>query len=147
MKLLLKSSFTILTIILFTTSLSAQEKQKTSDFSDRQAILETIDNFYVGDQQGSVKHKKLSMHEKGAYRYVDRNGKYQEGIFQLNTAEADTTYKRELLSVEIFETIAIAKLRHENIKTGKPHYKLLTMHKADGNWKITSINWAYEIIQ
>lgn len=154
MKNVFKSTIVVLMILFFSTSLIAQSKQANTkeitvktNFSDREAILETINNFYIGDQTGSVKHKKLSMHEKGAYRYVDRNGKYGEGTFQLDTAEADTSYKRELLSIEIYETIAVAKLRHENIETGKPHYKLLTMHKAGGNWKITSINWGFEIIQ
>ena len=30
------------------------------DFSDRQAVIKTNENFYIGDHTVSIKHKKLS---------------------------------------------------------------------------------------
>ena len=61
--------------------ISSEEQIIETDFSDRQAIIGTIKNFYIGDHTGSIKHKKLSMHKNGAYRYVNKNGKYVESIF------------------------------------------------------------------
>ena len=140
-------------LALFSSSLYAQEKDKSlaassleTDFSDRQAIIKTTENFFIGDHTGSIKHKKLSMHEKGAYRYVNRAGEYSEGIFDLESDDADTSYKEELLSIEIYGQLALVRLRLAEL-TGGAHYKLLTMHKVGGDWKITTITWGSKITQ
>ena len=144
----------LMLVLLFTCSLSAQKKEKNSevtpietDFSDRKAIIETIENFYIGDHTGSIKHKKLSMHEKGAYRYVNKDGEYSESVFRLESDNADPNYKEELLSIEIYEKVALAKLRLKQFRTEKPEYKLMILHKAGGEWKITSITWGFGIVQ
>ncbi|MEM6831171.1 MAG: hypothetical protein AAF551_11715, partial [Bacteroidota bacterium] len=74
MKQSLLSHLSLFVFLLVTCSVSAQEAEKHAnestsqlDFSDRQAILKTIESFYIGDHTGSIKHKKRSMHEKGAY--------------------------------------------------------------------------------
>jgi hypothetical protein len=147
MKNIIKLSLSILVFTLFT---SFSYSQKT-DFSDRQAIIESIENFFIGDHTGSVEHKKLSMHKKGAYRYINRDGSYDEFIFDLNSAEADTTYEEEILSVEIYGRLALVRTRLELVRApletdnGKVHYKLFTLHKIDGKWKITTITWGAEI--
>ena len=146
------TSFLYLIAILLTFSVSGQEifenSEKTSleiDFTDRQAIIKTIENFYIGDHTGSIKHKKLSMHEKGAYRYVNKNGEYSESIFRLDSDNSDTNYKEELLSIEIYDKVALARLRLDQFRTELPEYKLMTLHKAKGEWKITSITWGFGI--
>ena len=118
-----------------------------TDFSDRQAIITAIKNFYIGDHTGSIRHKKLSMHKKGAYRYVNRQGKYVESIFKLGSDNSDPNYKEELLSIEIYDKLALARLRLKQSGSKLPEYKLMILHKADGEWKITSINWGYGIKQ
>ena len=77
MKQSLQLFTTIIVLILFTGTATAQTVGQNSekptletDLSDRQAIIKTIRNFYIGDHTGSIKHKKLSMHENGAYRFV-----------------------------------------------------------------------------
>lgn len=142
----------LLLSVCFIFSLSAQKNVTSTensiletDFSDRKAIIETIENFYIGDHTGSIEHKKLSMHEKGAYRYVNKNGEYSESIFQLDSDNADPNYKEELLSIEIYDKVALAKLRLDQFRTEKPEYKLMTLHKANGKWKITSITWGFGI--
>ncbi len=120
---------------------------KEKDFTDRKEIIETIENFYIGDHTGSVKHKKLSMDEKGAYRYVDKDGKYSESAFQLDSDNADPNYQEELLSIEIYDKVALARLRLDQFRTDKPEYKLMTLHKTDNGWKITSICWGFGITQ
>lgn len=144
----------LIVFILFTPSLSAQEAENVpdtstsqTDFPDRKAILKTIENFYIGDHTGSIKHKKLSMHEKGAYRYVNKNGEYKESTFQLDSDNADTNYKEELLSVEIYDKVALARLRLDQFRSELPEYKLMILHKANGEWKITSISWGFGIKQ
>jgi len=67
MKQSLQISLYLLILTLLTSSLSAQIE---TDFFDRQAIITATENFFIGDHTGSIKHKKLSMHEKGAYRWV-----------------------------------------------------------------------------
>jgi len=129
-------------LIVFNASLSAQK----TNFSDRQAIITTTENFFIGDHTGSIKHKKLSMHEKGAYRYVNRNGEYADGTFNLDEAEADTSYKEEVLSIEIFGKVALVRVRMAEV-TGGQHYKMLTLHKIANDWKITTITWGLEITQ
>ena len=143
----------LVVFVLFSLSLSAQETREPSDsstlqtdFSDRKAILKTIENFYIGDHTGSIEHKKLSMHEKGAYRYVNKNGEYRESVFQLDSDSADPNYKEELLSVEIYDKVALARLRLDQFRTELPEYKLMTLHKVRGEWKITSIAWGFGII-
>ncbi len=140
--------------IFFISSLSAQKSEKSiqkqtlsTKFSDRNAIIETIENFYIGDHTGSIKHKKLSMHKNGAYRYVNRKGEYSESKFNLDSDSADPNYKEELLSVEIFDKLAFAKLRLEQFKMKKPEYKLMILHKSNDSWKITSITWGFGITQ
>ena len=148
------SLLSLLIFALFTCSLSAQkieespiESTSETDFSDRQAIMKTIENFYIGDHTGSIKHKKLSMHEKGAYRYVNRNGEYSESVFKLDSDNSDQNYKEELLSIEIYDKLAVARLRLDQFQKELPEYKLMTLHKVGKEWKITSISWGFGITQ
>jgi hypothetical protein len=129
------------------TEVSSEKQIIETDFSDRHAIISTIKNFYIGDHTGSIKHKKLSMHEKGAYRYVNKDGKYVESVFRLDSDNADPNYKEELLSIEIYDKLALARLRLEQFKSKLPEYKLMILHKANNKWKITSINWGFGIKQ
>ena len=140
--------------VLFTLSLSAQKKVEhleaatmKIDFSDREAIIKTIEDFYIGDHTGSIEHKKSSMHEKGAYRYVNKNGEYSESVFRLDSDNSDQNYKEELLSIEIYDKVALARLRLDQFRTDKPEYKLMTLHKVRDKWKITSITWGFGITQ
>ncbi|GAB5518637.1 MAG: hypothetical protein RhofKO_08880 [Rhodothermales bacterium] len=112
---------------------------------DRQAILETIDNFYIGDHTGSLEYKQKSLHPEGAYRYVDREGNYQESQFQLVESRGDTLYQEELLSIEIYETVALARLRLENQRREEAEYKLMTLHKTESGWLITGISWGWGV--
>jgi len=152
MKKSLQYPLSLIIALFLSCSLSAQSikdgvKKSTTeaDFSDRKAVLETIKNFYIGDHTGSIKHKKLSMHEKGAYRYVNRDGDYSESMFRVDSDDSDQNYKEELLSVEIYDKVALARLRLDQFKYDKPEYKLMILHKANGNWKITSITWGFGI--
>ena len=152
MKQSLLSYLSLAVFILFTSTSYAQGMEDSTkksslrtDFSDRQAILQTIENFYIGDHTGSIKHKKLSMHENGAYRYVNKNGEYSESKFRLDSDDADPNYKEELLSVEIYDKVALARLRLDQFRAELPEYKLMTLHKVSGEWKITSIAWGFGI--
>jgi len=148
MKQLLQLSIFSVFMLFSTTSLVAQNNGAASakiDFSDRQAVHEAVNNFFIGDQTGSIEHKKLSMDPKGAYRYVNREGEYSEGIFDLESNDADPSYKEELLSVEIYGTLALARLRLVPHDGNNTHYKLLTLHKTKNGWKVTSISWGFGI--
>ena len=114
---------------------------------DRDAILKTIENFYIGDHTGSLEHKQKSMHPEGAYRYVDREGAYQESQFRLEESRGDTMYVEELLSIEIYETVALARLRLENQRREEAEYKLMTLHKTQAGWLITGISWGWGVTQ
>ena len=127
--------------------INSENRIIVTDFTDRQAIITTIKNFYIGDHTGSIKHKKLSMHEKGAYRYVNKEGKYKESEFRLDSDNADPNYKEELLSIEIYDKISFARLRLDQFHSKIPEYKLMILHKVDNQWKITSIYWGYGIKQ
>lgn len=129
------------------TEISSEEQIVETDFSDRQAVITTIKNFYIGDHTGSIKHKKLSMHEKGAYRYINQKGEYAESVFRLDSDNADPNYKEELLSIEIYDKVALARLRLDQFRSKLPEYKLMILHKANGEWKITSISWGFGIKQ
>ena len=137
-------------LVLFTLVLSlftSYSYSQKNDFSDRQAVIETTENFFIGDHTASIAHKKLSMHKKGAYRFINRDGAYDEFTFDLDSAEADTTYEEEILSVEIYGKLAFVRVRLELVNkqlvanNSKAHYKLFTLHKTDGKWKITTITW------
>jgi hypothetical protein len=114
---------------------------------DRDAILQTISAFYIGDHTGSVEHKRASMHPQGEYRFVDRNGEYRVSKFELIAAPGDTLYKEELLSVEIYETVALARLRLASRRRPEAEYKLMTLHKTRGVWLITGISWGWGVTQ
>ena len=132
--------FHILILLFLSFPMFAQE----TDFSDRQAIITATENFFIGDHTGSIEHKKLSMHEDGAYRYVNRDGAYSEFAFDLESDDSDTSYTEEILSIDIYGTLGLVTLRlAEN--SGGQHYKVLTLHKANGAWKITTIVWGSEI--
>ena len=137
----------IFTVILLGLGLVWQPSSDITSSPDRDAILKTIENFYIGDHTGSLEHKKLSMHPEGAYRYVDRDGAYQESQFRLVESQGDTIYTEELLSVEIYETVALARLRLENQRREEAEYKLMTLHKTTEGWLITSIAWGWGVTQ
>ena len=86
-------------------------------------------------------------HEKGAYRYVNRDGEYSESVFRLDSNDSDQNYKEELLSIEIYDKLALARLRLDQFNMDLPEYKLMILHKAGDDWKITSINWGFGITQ
>lgn len=151
MKISLKLILTLISFILISYSLQGQVSDKKLDgasleidFSDRQAIITATKNFFIGDHTGSIKHKKLSMHEKGAYRFVNREGEYSEYAFDLDSDDSDTSYTEEILGIEIFDKVALVRLRLAENKGGQ-HYKMLTLHKIKGDWKITTITWGSEI--
>lgn len=129
------------------TEINSEEQVVETDFSDRKAIISTIKDFYIGDHTGSIKHKKLSMHKNGAYRYVNKDGKYAESVFRLDSDDADPNYKEELLNIEIYDKVALARLRLNQFRSKLPEYKLMTLHKIEGEWKITSITWGFGIKQ
>lgn len=139
------SMFFMLPLSAQSTDKNLEQASGNTEFTDRQAIIKTIENFYIGDHTGSTKHKKLSMHEKGAYRYVDKNGNYSESVFQLDSDDSDTNYKEELLGIEIYDIMALARLRLDQFNYDLPEYKLMILHKANGDWKITSITWGFGI--
>lgn len=145
MKQVLQLVFCLLILSYSSSSLLAQNEAKATDFSDRQAVVSAVENFFIGDHTGSIKHKKLSMHEKGAYRSVDREGNYYDSVFHLDSDDSDTSYKEELLDIDIYGNLALASLRLENIESGIPHYKVLTLHKGKDGWKITTITWGFGI--
>lgn len=128
-----------LTVILFS------QTPEDQPLSDRDAVKQTIENFYIGDHTGSLEHKKKSMHPNGAYRYVDKNGEYKESQFRLVESKGDTIYVEELLSVEIYENVALARLRLENQRREEAEYKLMTLHKTTEGWLITSICWGWGV--
>ncbi len=136
-------------VLIVSHNLVAQETDEKgnlkNDFSDRQAIMTTIQNFYIGDHTGSIEHKKLSMHPDGAYRYVNKDGEYSESQFRLDSDNADPNYQEELLSIEIYDKVALARLRLDQFRMEKPEYKLMTLHKVSEGWRITSISWGFGI--
>lgn len=145
-------SFVIVLALSFSGSATAQEADAnevvTHDFSDRQAVATTIQNFYIGDHTGSIEHKKKSMHPQGAYRFVNRDGVYSESVFRPDDDNADPNYEEELLSIEIYDTLAMARLRLKQNYTPVPEYKLMTLHKtAESGWLITSITWGFGVTQ
>lgn len=115
--------------------------------NDRNDIVTTIDNFYIGDKSGSKTHKAKSLHPKGAYRYVNKDGKFIQHTFIIKEGGADTSYDHELLSIDIFGQVASVKLRLENKETGKVEYKIMLLNKTKSQWLITTISWGFEIIQ
>lgn len=133
--------------VLLGVSHLTQRHQENAPSPDREAILKTIEHFYIGDHTGSLEHKKLSLHPEGAYRYVDKAGAYQESQFQLVESRGDTMYTEELLSIEIYETVALARLRLENQRREEAEYKLMTLHKTQEGWLITGISWGWGVIQ
>ncbi|MEL6615546.1 MAG: hypothetical protein AAFQ43_07400 [Bacteroidota bacterium] len=139
--------FVLLTLALALTAFAGTSAwdARLAASEDRQAVLDTIEAFYIGDHTGSLEHKRASMHPQGAYRYVDRNGDYREGTFRFEEGGADTLYTEELLSVEIYEHVALARLRLDNQTRDVPEYKLMTLHKANDRWLITTIAWGWGI--
>ena len=130
-----------------TASPGLAESTPEAPFADRAAVIETIEAFYIGDHTGSREHRIASMHPEGAYRYVNRDGEYRESPFRLVEGGADTLYVEELLSVEIYENVALARLRLVNQQREEPEYKLMTLHKTREGWRITSIAWGWGITQ
>ena len=137
----------VLTALFVLSDSSAAIGQNTDDLADRKLILQTIENFYIGDHTGSVKHKKLSMHPMGAYRYIDKSGKYQESRFRVDSDNADDKYTEELLSIEIYENVALARLRLKQDSRDVAEYKLMTIHKTESVWLITGISWGFGVQQ
>jgi len=125
----------------------ATEATTNTDFTDRQEIITCIENFYIGDHTGSIKHKKLSMHPSGAYRYINREGEYNESKFQLDSDDSDMNYQEYLISIEIYNTMAIVKLRLDQFNYEGDEYKVMTLFKTNEGWKITSIVWGFGIKQ
>jgi hypothetical protein len=113
--------------------------------SERVNVLKIVDLFYKGDHEGSKEYRKRSMHPQGAYRYVDSSGKYVEYKFEFYSGNADVSYKEELLSIDIYENVALVRLRLAFIDKEEVEYKLMTLHKSSKGWLITGISWGMGI--
>jgi len=87
------------------------------------------------------------MHPEGAYRYVNKNGEYKESQFKPDSDDSDPNYQEYLLSIEIYNTMAIAKLRLDQFNYDSDEYKVMTLFKTKDGWKITSIVWGFGITQ
>jgi hypothetical protein len=108
---------------------------------ERENVLQVVEYFYQGDHTGSKKYRELSLHPKGAYRYSDENGQYVEDLFTFEEGHADTSYKEEVLSVDIYQDVALVRLRLAFEGELDAEYKLMILHKLSGKWLITSISW------
>ena len=139
--------FLVVLVLIGSTGFSRSDRPTGPDapFADREAVLAAVEAFYVGDHTGSRAHREASMHPEGAYRYVDRDGVYRESPFRLVEGGADTLYTEELLGIDIYENVALARLRLESQRREEAEYKLMTLHKADGQWLITSIVWGWGV--
>jgi len=135
----------LLSLVLALSAFASSSFQTSPESPDRDAVLAAIEAFYIGDHTGSLEHKQASMHPQGAYRYVNADGEYRESTFRLVEGGGDTLYVEELLSVEIYETVALARLRLENQQREEPEYKLMTLHKTDDRWLITGISWGWGV--
>ena len=148
-------SVCVLSCLMIGIAINHSVAQQTSDkqvhgseTGDRVLVVETVKNFYIGDKTGSIEHKTLSMHVDGAYRYVNRKGDYVESKFKLDSDHADPSYKEELLGIEVYENVALARVRLEKIKKkedSKIEYKLMTLHKTQNGWRVTSISWGFGV--
>jgi len=112
---------------------------------EREDVLTVVDYFYQGDHQGSKKYRELSLHPQGAYRYVNSKGEYKEYTFTFSEGNADKSYQEELLSVDIYENVALVRLRLAFKDKEEIEYKLMTLHKSSKGWLITSISWGMGI--
>ncbi|MEO0556722.1 MAG: hypothetical protein AAF170_00925 [Bacteroidota bacterium] len=137
----------LLSLVLALTAFASSSLRTDTQSPDRDAVLATIEAFYIGDHTGSLEHKRASMHPEGAYRYVNRDGDYAESPFRLEESRGDTLYVEELLSVEIYENVALARLRLENQLREEAEYKLMTLHKTNDRWLITGISWGWGVTQ
>ena len=112
---------------------------------ERESVVKVVSSFYKGDHEGSKEHRLLSMHPLGAYRYINSAGKYKQSVFKFYEGNADTSYKEELLSIDIYENVALVRLRLAFKETEKTEYKLMTLHKSSTGWLITSISWGMAV--
>jgi len=112
---------------------------------DRDDVLKVVDMFYKGDHEGSAHFRKLSLHPNGAYRYINSKGEYKEYTFTFKDGNADKSYQEELLSIDIYEKVALVKLRLAFHKKKEVEYKLMTLHKTSKGWLITGISWGMGI--
>jgi len=125
-------SLLLLIVIIFSTNVLANERKN---------VIQVVDYFYKGDHEGSKKYRKLSMHPLGAYRYIDSTGKYVESKFEFYEGNADNSYQEEILSIDIYEKVALVRLRLAFKKNEEAEYKLMTLHKSPKGWLITSLSW------
>ena len=142
-----RTALLLCSLILVVTQIVQRSSVVDARSPDREAILETVKNFYIGDHTGSLEYKKKSLHPEGAYRYVDKEALYQESQFRFEESRGDTIYVEELLSVEIYETVALARLRLVNQRRDEAEYKLMTLHKTAEGWLITGISWGWGVTQ
>lgn len=113
--------------------------------SEREDVLAVVDYFYKGDHQGSKKYRELSLHPLGAYRYVNSKGEYKEYKFTFSEGNADNSYQEELLSIDVFENVALVRLRLAFKDKAEIEYKVMTLHKSAKGWLITGISWGMGI--
>jgi len=113
--------------------------------SEREDVLTVVDYFYKGDHQGSKKYRELSLHPLGAYRYVNSKGEYKEYTFTFSEGNADKSYQEELLSIDVYEKVALVRLRLAFKDKAETEYKLMTLHKSSKGWLITGISWGMGI--
>lgn len=112
-----------------------------SNGSDRLDIIKVVEIFYQGDHQGSKELRMASLHPQGAYRYVDAKGNYVESKFEFYEGNPDTSYQEEILSIDIYQHVALVRLRLDFKDNPVSEYKLMTLHKSNSGWLITSISW------
>lgn len=113
----------------------------TTSISERDAIAKTIQHYVDGGKTGRTEEMKQAFHP-GATIYGYLGSELFGGPIQLlfdwnDQNGAATELESQLISVDVMETVATARLELNNW-SGHRFTDLFTLLKIDGEWKILS---------
>jgi len=112
---------------------------------DKIAITKALEDYYFkGVYEGNVSLLRQVFHE-GTLVFGDVNGKpyfktidqYLDGVAsRVSPKDSGKPYKASILSIDIINSIAVAKLNVQQYEFN--YYNFMTLHKIEDRWLIVS---------
>lgn len=111
---------------------------------DAAAIIETLNNYVKGIHEGNVDLLGATFYP-GALLFGDVKGapyyktlqQYLDGVKNRQSPkDAGKPFKGEIISLEIINSIAVAKMRMHMYEFN--YFNLLSLHKIDNHWVIVN---------
>ncbi|TQV88555.1 hypothetical protein [Aliikangiella coralliicola] len=109
--------------------------------TDRQAITDTMDNFYHWDHKGGADFAKRSLAESVRYNRISKEGEHiSYSVDFAYKGKGVNAYIPYIVELDIYGNMAVVKSVH-HYDEKRSYLKAFVLHKLAQGWRITNVSW------